>query len=144
MSDRMDMFIFNTSFYIYRTTKTLLCLNDTIVLVLVWYLDLQLSMQSVPITTNVVSSNPAQAMYVIKFVSDLRRWVLLFPPSIKMLLKVALNTITPFFKIKNTTICIACSTTGKFIQCGKKDKIAMHMRPFSILKIIRNYHDLNY
>ena len=120
MSDRMDMFIFNTSFYIYRTTKTPLCLNDTIVLVLVWYLDLQLSMQSVHITTNVVTSNPAQAMYVIKFVSDLRQvdgflLVLRFPPSIKMLLKVALNTITPFFKIKNTTICIACSTTGKFI-----------------------------
>jgi hypothetical protein len=73
MSDRMDMFIFNTSFYIYQTTKTPLCLNDTIVLVLVWYLDLQLSMQSVPITTNVVSSNSAQAMYVIKFVSDLRQ-----------------------------------------------------------------------
>ena len=73
MSDRMDMFIFNTYFYIYQTPKTLLCLKDTIVLVLVWYLDLQLSMQSVPITTNVVSSNPAQAMYVIKFVSDLRQ-----------------------------------------------------------------------
>ena len=101
MSDRMDMFIFNTSFYIYRTTKTPLCLNDTIVLV--WYLDLQLSMQSVPITTNVVSSNPAQAMYVIKFVSHLRQvggflLVLRFPPSIKMLLKVALNTITPSLK----------------------------------------------
>jgi hypothetical protein len=26
----------------------------------VWYLDLQLPMQSVPITTDVVSSNPAQ------------------------------------------------------------------------------------
>jgi hypothetical protein len=120
MSDRMDMFIFNTSFYIYQTTKTPLCLNDTIVVVLVWYLDLQLSMQSVPITTNIVSSNPAQAMYVIQFVSHLRQvggflLVLRFPPSIKMLLKVALNTITPFFKIKNTTICIACSTTGKFI-----------------------------
>jgi hypothetical protein len=49
--------------------------------------------------------HPAQAMYVIKFVSDLRQvggflLVLRFPPSIKMLLKVALNTITPFFKIK--------------------------------------------
>jgi hypothetical protein len=46
-------------------------------------LDLQLPMQSVPITTNVVSSNPTQAKqhYVIKFVSDLRQvggflWVL--------------------------------------------------------------------
>jgi hypothetical protein len=36
---------------------------------IVWQLDLQLPMQSVPITTNVVSSNPAQAVhhYVIKF-----------------------------------------------------------------------------
>jgi hypothetical protein len=35
-------------------------------------LDLQLPMQSVPITTNVVSWNPAQSQhYVIKFVSDL-------------------------------------------------------------------------
>jgi len=41
-------------------------------------LDLQLPVQSVPITTNVVSSNPAHGEvywiqhYVIKFVSDLR------------------------------------------------------------------------
>jgi hypothetical protein len=33
----------------------------TVVVVIVWYLDLQLTMQSVPITTYVVSSNPAQA-----------------------------------------------------------------------------------
>ena len=59
-------------------------------------------MQSVPITTNVVSSNP-----VVKFVSDLQLvgvflQVLRFPPpikltatfSLKILLKVALNTIT--------------------------------------------------
>jgi hypothetical protein len=45
--------------------------------VIVWYLDLQLSMQSVPVTSNVVSSNPAQGevysieLYVTKFVSDL-------------------------------------------------------------------------
>ena len=44
-----------------------------------------LPMQSVPITTNVVSSNPTQADYVIKFVSDLRQVsgflkVLRFPP----------------------------------------------------------------
>ena len=34
-----------------------------IVVVIVWYLDLQLPMQSVPMTTNVVSSNPAQTRY---------------------------------------------------------------------------------
>ena len=40
-------------------------------------LDLELSMQSVPVTTEVVSSNTAQYStaqhYVIKFVSDLRQ-----------------------------------------------------------------------
>ena len=40
--------------------------------VIVWLLDLQLPMQSMPITTNVMSSNLPQAQhYVIKFVSDL-------------------------------------------------------------------------
>ena len=52
-------------------------------------------MQSVPITTNVMSSNPAHGEvylmqhYVIKFVSDLRQvggflLVLRFPPTIKL------------------------------------------------------------
>ena len=43
--------------------------------------------ESVPITTNVVSSNPAQAMCIrYKFVSDLRQvgGFLRFPPSIKL------------------------------------------------------------
>jgi hypothetical protein len=35
---------------------------EAVVVVIVWYLDLQLPMQFVPITTNVVSSNPAHAM----------------------------------------------------------------------------------
>ena len=45
---------------------------------IVCWLDLQLTMQSVPITTNVVSLNPAHGEvysiqhYVIKFVSELR------------------------------------------------------------------------
>jgi len=49
---------------------------EAVVVVIVWYL-LQLPMQSVPITTKVVSSNPVQGeVYsiqhiVIKFVSDL-------------------------------------------------------------------------
>ena len=68
------------------------------------------TMQSVSITTNVVSSNLVHGEvyliqhYVIKFASDLREvdgflWVLRFPPPIKhchditdILLKVALNT----------------------------------------------------
>ena len=62
--------------------------------------------QSVPITTKVVSSNPVHGEvysiqhYVIKFVSELRQAggflrVLRFPPpkKTKILLKVALNTI---------------------------------------------------
>jgi hypothetical protein len=59
------------------------------------YLNLQLPMQSLPITTtNVVTLNPAHGevysiqLYVIKFVSDLRQvgcflWILRFPPPIK-------------------------------------------------------------
>ena len=49
------------------------------VVVFVWQLDLQLPMQSVPITTEVVSSNPTHVKvysiqhYVIKFVSALRQ-----------------------------------------------------------------------
>jgi hypothetical protein len=80
--------------------------------VIVWYLDLPLPMQSVPITTEVVNLNPSYDQvysiqhYVIKFASDL--WqvsgflrVLRFPPPIKLdchnlteiLLKVTVNTI---------------------------------------------------
>ena len=50
----------------------------SVVVVIVWLLDLQLPMQSVPITTKVVSCNPAHGEvysiqhYVIKFVSDWR------------------------------------------------------------------------
>ena len=58
-------------------------------------LDLQLPVQSVPITTKVVSSNPWRGVlesiqhYVIKFVNELRQvggflWVLEFPTSIKL------------------------------------------------------------
>ena len=59
--------------------------------VIVWWLDLQLPMQSVPITATVVSSNPTQAMqnYVIKFVGDLREvggfhQIPQIPPPIKL------------------------------------------------------------
>ena len=58
----------------------------TIVAVIVWKLDLLLPMQSMPITTEVVSSNP---IHVIKFVSYLRQvggflWVLWSPSPIKL------------------------------------------------------------
>jgi len=84
----------------------------TVVVVIVLQLDLQLSMQSVPITTNVVNSNPAHGKvysiqhYVTKFVSDLRQvggflWETPVSSTNKtdrhditeILLKVALNTI---------------------------------------------------
>ena len=70
--------------------------------------------QSVPITTNVMSSNPVHGEvysiqhYVIKFVSDFRQVgsflrVPRFPPpkkptAIEILLKVALHTINPNYK----------------------------------------------
>ena len=92
---------------------------------IVWLLNLQLFMQSVPIITNVVSSNPVQVMCIrcnIKFVSDLRQVsgffrVIQFPPTIKLahditeiLLKVAFNTIN-----QSTTIYLTVIT---YIQGG--------------------------
>jgi hypothetical protein len=76
---------------------------------LLWSLDLQLPVQSVPITTEVVSSNPAHGEvysiqhYVIKFVCDLsvvfsrysgflQQWNWCHDIT-EILLKVALNTI---------------------------------------------------
>ena len=66
-----------------------------VVIVIAWYLDLQLTMQSVPITTKAVSSNSVHGKvysiyhYVIKFVRDLRQVVgflrvLRLPPPIKL------------------------------------------------------------
>ena len=85
----------------------------SVLVVMVWYLDLQLSVQSVPITTNVVSSNPVHGeaysiqRYVIMFVSELRQvcgflGILRCLPPIKLIVtillkycwKVALNIIT--------------------------------------------------
>ena len=53
--------------------------KGVIVVMIVWQLDLQLLMQSVPITTNVVSSNPTDCEVnsiqpnLIKFISDFRQ-----------------------------------------------------------------------
>ena len=63
--------------------------------VIVWWLDLQLPVKSVPIVTKFVSSNPVHGEvysiqhYLITFVSDLRQVggflrVLRFPPPIKL------------------------------------------------------------
>ena len=77
-----------------RDNYIILLLNSKgdFVVVIVWQLDLQLPVQSVPITTNVVSSNPTHGEvysiqnYVIKFVSDFRQvgGFLRFPPPIKL------------------------------------------------------------
>jgi hypothetical protein len=69
--------------------------SGAVMVVIVWLLDLQLPMQSVPITTKVVSSSPAHGEvlsikhYVKKFVSDLRQVggflrVFQFSPLIKL------------------------------------------------------------
>ena len=99
----------------------------------VWYLDLELHLESVYITTNVVSSNPVHdevysiQQYVIKFVRALRQVdgffrVLWFPPPIK--LKVAANTIPPPFinwvlvmvlRTQPTELSNACPLDGVFM-----------------------------
>jgi hypothetical protein len=74
----------------------------TFVLMIVWWLDLQLLVHLVPITTKVVSSNLVHGEvcsiqhYVIKFVSDLRQVggflrVLRFLPPIKQTATVYLK-----------------------------------------------------
>jgi hypothetical protein len=71
--------------------------------VIVWYLDLQLHVPSVSITIGVVSSNPAHGevylmqQYVIKFALDLVVYSInqTYRHDVtEILLKVALNTIT--------------------------------------------------
>ena len=69
---------------------------------ILWYLDLHLPMQLVPIIINVVSSSPAYGevysihRYVINFVSDLRQVggfirVLRFPQPIKLIATIDLK-----------------------------------------------------
>jgi hypothetical protein len=74
------------------------------------YIYYELPMQSVPITTKVVSSNPVHGVlysiqhYVIKFVSDLRSSVILlrFPPPIKMIPWYNWNIVESGVKHHNT------------------------------------------
>ena len=83
-----------TSSYLENTIITFIE-KGAVLVVIVWLLDLQLPVKSVPITTKVVSSNRAHGdvfsmqLYVIKFVSDLRHVggflrVLRFSPPIKL------------------------------------------------------------
>jgi len=61
-----------------------------VMIMIVWLLDLELPVQSVPITTKVVSLNMYSIRhYVKRFVSDLWKvggflWILRFPPPIKL------------------------------------------------------------
>ena len=61
--------------------------NRSVVVVIVWQLDLQLPRQSVTITANVVSSNPTHCEvysiqhYVIKYISHLQGSVVFFGNS---------------------------------------------------------------
>ena len=70
----------------------------------VWYLDLQLPVQSVPITTKAVSSNPVHGEvysiqhYVVKFVSDMVGGVLRHDIT-ELLLKVVLKHHKPNQKL---------------------------------------------
>ena len=89
-----------------------------VVVVIIWYLDLQLFVQSVPITTKFMNSNPFHSEvysiqhYVIKFVSDLQlvgdfHQVLRFPPpdhneTTEILLKVAIITINQISSSQNS------------------------------------------
>ena len=80
-----------------------IAIGVTIVVLIVWQLDLQLPVQSMDIITNFVSLNPIHGEgyliqhYVIKFVSDLRQvsGFILVLHDIAEILKVALNTINP-------------------------------------------------
>ena len=67
--------------------------QGAVVVVIVWWMDLQLPVQLVPITTKVGNSNPAHGEeystqhYVIKFVSDMQQVAVVFsgfPPPIKL------------------------------------------------------------
>ena len=106
---------------VYTFIRQTQILMGTIVVMIVCLLDFQLPVQLMPITTKVVSSNPAHAeVYLIqhqliKFVSVLRQVgdflsVLQFSPPIKLttkiLLKVVLNTITTTLYIHQTNIVV--------------------------------------
>jgi hypothetical protein len=55
-----------------------------VVVVIVWKLDLQLHMQLVSVTTNVVSSNPTPGEYSLQHNMICFLRVLRFPPQVKL------------------------------------------------------------
>ena len=76
-------------------------------------------MQSVPITTEVVSSNPAQARcpliqhYVIKFVSDLLQVGEFFRYSPKTNERLELTEISQLFTMRSIVHCSKCTQVNK-------------------------------
>ena len=108
------------------------CIAPGAVMVLIiWQLDLQLHMQSVPITINAVSSNPTHVEvysiqhYVIKFVRDLQQVCgflsTLFSSNntdshniTEILLNVVINTMSP-------TLTLTQYSSPNFIQRSNQD-----------------------
>ena len=101
--------------------------------VVVWQLDLQLPVQLVPITINIVNLNPAHGnvysiqLHVFKFVSDIRQdggffRVLLFPPPIKptatIITEILLNTINSTMMIINVHILGLAQWQKILHKCG--------------------------
>ena len=118
--------------------------------IVVRQLDLQLPMQSVPITTNVLCSNPAHSEvylmqhYMIKFVSDFWQDRLFYPCTLvsssnkndrhditETLLKVALNTITLTLPYVSLPICTFKSLYPEFV---------LFEQPTCIDRIIFNFY----
>jgi hypothetical protein len=134
-----------------------------VVVVIVWLLDLQLPVQSVPIATKVASLNPAhdwvysKQHYVIMFVSDLRQFSLGTSVSstnktdchdvTEILLKVALNTInlnqTKHFLSTSLPIIlnkpkIWCVPVYSELGISKKNVYACRFRILNKLNILYN------
>ena len=92
------LFLLSKAFKVYIKGCTLLAVvQERGAVVIVWQLDLQLPMQPVPITTDVVSLNNDQGeVYNIMFVSDLQQVggflrVLHFHPPIKLTTTIQLK-----------------------------------------------------
>ena len=90
-------------------------MKAAILFMIVWWLDLQLPVQLMPITIKVVVSNPVHdevysiQHYVINFVSDLRKVsgflrVLQFPPPIKVTTTIKWNTFESGIKHHNPNL----------------------------------------
>ena len=78
-----------------------------VIVVIVWQLDLQLPVRSVPVTTKVVSTNHVHGEvysiqhYVTKFVSNLGFLrVLQFPSPIKLTTRIELNIVERHFYLR--------------------------------------------